>query len=396
MWSLVERPTTDHNVIGTKWIFKNKQDENGVIIRNKARLVAQGYSQVEGLDFGETFAPVARLESIRILLAYAAFNGFTLHQMDVKSAFLNGPLQEVYVSQPPGFVDPDHKDYVYKLHKALYGLKQAPRAWYDHLKKFLFDDGFVRGVIDPTLFTKRDKGDLILWQIYVDDIIFGSPNIHLCKKFAASMTKTFEMSLNADLKFFLGFQIQQFQEGIFLSQAKYLKDILEKFGMTDASPCKTPMPTKIVLTEDTNGIPFDPSIYRSMIGSLLYLCASRPDIMFSVCMCARFQASPRESHHKAVKHILRYLVHTPKLGLWYPKDAKFDLIGYTDVDWAGDKVDRKSTFGACQFLGRSLVSWSSKKQNCVALSTAEAEYIATASCATQLLWMRQTLKDYGI
>ena len=156
------------------------------------------------------------------------------------------------------------------------------------------------------------------------------------------------------------------------------------------------MPTKITLTEDTNGTPFDPSTYRSMIGSLLYLCASRPDIMFSVCMCARFQASPRESHHKAVKHILRYLVHTPKLGLWYPKDAKFDLIGYTDADWAGDKVDCKSTSGACQFLGRSLVSWSSKKQNCIALSTAEAEYIVAASCATQLLWMRQTLKDYSI
>ena len=210
------------------------------------------------------------------------------------------------------------------------------------------------------------------------------------------MTKNFEISLNTDLKFFLGFQIQQFQEGIFLSQAKYLKDILEKFGMSDASPCKTPMPTKITLTEDTNGTPFDPSTYRSMIGSLLYLCASRPDIMFSVCMCARFQAFPMESHHKAVKHILRYLVHTPKLGLWYPKDAKFDLIGYTDADWAGDKVDRKSTSGACQFFGRSLVSWSSKKQNCIALSTAEAEYIAAVSCATQLLWMRQTLKDYGI
>uniref|UniRef100_A0A8I7BEB6 Integrase catalytic domain-containing protein n=1 Tax=Hordeum vulgare subsp. vulgare TaxID=112509 RepID=A0A8I7BEB6_HORVV len=397
VWSLVERPTKEHNVIETKWIFKNKEDENETVLRNKARLVAQGYSQVEGLDFGETFAPVARLESIRILLAYAAFNAFTLHQMDVKSAFLNGPLQEeVYVSQPPGFVDPHHKDHGYKLYKALYGLKQAPRAWYNHLKKFLLDDGFVVGVIDPTLFLKKENGDLILCQIYVDDIIFDSPNIHLCKKFAASMTKTFEMSLNTDLKFFLGFQIQQFQEGIFLSQTKYLKDILENFDMTNAKPMKTSMATVVVLNEDTNGIPFDPSTYRSMIGSLLYLCASRPDIMLSVGICARFQASPSESHHTAVKHILRYLVHTPKLGLYYPKDAKFDLIGYSDADWAGDKVGRKSTSGACQFLGRSLVSWSSKKQNCVSLFTVEVEYIAAASCATQLLWMRQTLKDYGI
>lgn len=253
VWTLVERPTKEHNVIGTKWIFKNKQDEHGIIIRNKARLVAQGNSQVEGLDFDETFAPVARLESIRILLAYAAFNGFTLHQMDVKSAFLNGPLQEeVYVSQPPGFVDPDHKDYVYKLHKALYGLKQAPHAWYDHFKKFLINDGFVRGLIDPTLFTKREKGDLILCQIYVDDIIFGSPTIHLCKKFAASMTKEFEMSLNANLTYFLRFQIKQAKEGIFLSQTKYAQDILKKFGMTNAKPCKTPMATKVVLNADKN------------------------------------------------------------------------------------------------------------------------------------------------
>ena len=256
VWALVKRPNKEHNVIGTKWIFKKKQDEHGTIIRNKARLVAQGYSQVEGLDFDETFAPVAHLESIRILLAYAAFNGFTLHQMDVKSAFLDGPLQEeVYVSQPPGFVDPDHKDYVYKLHKALYGLKQVPRAWSNHFKKFLISDGFVRGLIDPTLFTKRENGDLILCQIYVDDIIFGSPNIHLCKKFATSMTKEFEMSLNANLKLFLGFQIQQFREGIFLSQTKYTKDILEKFGMTNAKPCKTPMATKVVLNADENGTP---------------------------------------------------------------------------------------------------------------------------------------------
>ena len=214
---------------------------------------------------------------------------------------------------------------------------------------------------------------------------FGSPNIHLCKKFAASMTKNFEMSLNADLKFFLGFQIQKFQEGIFLSRAKYLKDILEKFGMTDASPCKTPMPTKIVLTEDTNGIPFDPSKYRSMIGSLLYLCASRPDIMLSVCMCARYQAAPKECRLKAVKRIVRYLIHTPNFGIWYPKRSSFDLVGYSDSDYAGNKVDRKSTSGTCQFLGRYLVSWSSKKQNSVSLSTAEAEYIAAGSCCAQLL-----------
>ena len=254
----------------------------------------------------------------------------------------------------------------------------------------------MRGVIDATLFTKRTNGELLICQIYVDDIIFGSPNPSLCKWFSETMTKNFEMSMMGSLKYFLGFQIEQFAEGTFISQTKYIQDMLVKFDMKDAKPCKTPMPTKGYLDQDLSGIPFDATLYRSMIGSLLYLCASRPDIMLSVGMCARYQASPRESHHMAVKRILRYLVHTPLLGLWYPKEAKFDLLGYTDADWAGDKVDRKSTSGSCQFLGRSLVSWHSKKQNCVSLSTAEAEYVAAASCATQILWMRQTLKDYGL
>ena len=199
-----------------------------------------------------------------------------------------------------------------------------------------------------------------------------------------------------ELKFFLGLQIRQQHNGIFISQEKYLKDCLTKFGMQDCKSQKTPMATNGQLDADATGKDFDAKVYRSMIGSLLYLCASRPDIMLSVCMCARFQAAPKESHHQAVKRILRYLAHTPSLGLWYPKGSEFDLVGFSDSDWAGDKVDRKSTSGACHFLGRSLVCWSSKKQNCVSLSTAEAEYIVAGACCAQLLWMKQTLKDYGI
>ena len=394
VWSLVERPK--QNVVGTKWVFRNKQDEHGVVIRNKARLVAKGYSQVEGLDFGETYAPVARLEAIRILLAYATHHDFKLYQMDVKSAFLNGPIQEeVYVSQPPGFEDPKKPDHVYKLHKALYGLKQAPRAWYEHLKGFLVDQGFIMGKADPTLFTRKVDNDIFVCQIYVDDIIFGSTNQSFCDEFAKIMTNKFEMSMMGELKFFLGFQVKQLQDGTFISQTKYTQDILKKFDMHNAKPIKTPMKTSGHLGTDPTGKPVDQKVYRSMIGSLLYLCASRPDIMLSVCMCARFQAAPKESHLKAVKRILRYLVHTPNLGLWYPKGSKFKLVGFSDADYAGCKVDRKSTSGTCQFLGRSLVSWTSKKQNSVALSTAEAEYVAAGSCCAQLLWMRQTLKDFG-
>ena len=396
VWDLVERPK-NYNVIGTKWVFRNKQNEDGMVVRNKARLVAQGFTQVEGLDFGETFAPVARLEAIRILLAYACSHNIKLFQMDVKSAFLNGKISElVFVEQPPGFEDPKKPNHVYKLSKALYGLKQAPRAWYERLRDFLISKGFKIGKVDTTLFTKDIGKDLFVCQIYVDDIIFGSTNPSFCEEFGEMMSREFEMSMIGELSFFLGLQIKQLKEGTFVCQSKYVKDILKKFGMEDAKPIKTPMATNGHLDLDEGGNPVDQKLYRSMIGSLLYLTASRPDIMFSVCMCARFQAAPRECHLTAVKRILRYLKYSPNIGLWYPKGAHFDLVGFSDSDYAGCKVDRKSTSGGCQFLGRSLVSWSSKKQNSVALSTAEAEYISAGSCCAQLLWMKQTLLDYGV
>jgi hypothetical protein len=394
VWHLVPRP--NQNVVCTKWVFRNKQDEHGVVTRNKARLVAKGYSQVEGLDFYETYAPVARLESICILLAYATYHGFKLYQMDVKSVFLNGPIkEEVYVEQPSGFEDSEYPNHVYKLSKALYGLKQAPRAWYECLRDFLITNGFKVNKADPIVFTKTVAKDLFVCQIYVDDIIFGSTNKSTCEEFSRIMIQKFEMSMMGELKYFLGFQIKQLQEGTFISQTKYIQDILKKFGMKDGKPIKTPMGTNGHLDLDTGGKSIDQKVYRSMIGSLLYLCASRLDIMLSVYMCARFQADPKEVHLRSVKRIMRYLVYTPKFGLWYPKGSTFDLIGYSDANWAGCKIDRKSTSGTCQFLGRSLVSWASKKQNSAALSTAKAEYIGTGHCCAQLLWMKQTLRDYG-
>jgi hypothetical protein len=266
---------------------------------------------------------------------------------------------------------------------------------YECLRDFLITNGFKVGKANTTLFTKTIAKDLFVCQIYVDDIIFGSTNKSTCEEFSRIMIQKFEMSMMGELKYFLGFQVKQLQEGTFNSQTKYTQDILTKFGMKDAKPIKTPMGTNGHLDLDTGGKSVDQKVYRSMIGSLLYLCASRPDIMLSVCMCARFQVDPKEVHLRVVKRIMRYLVYTPKFGLWYPKGSTFDLIGYSDADWAGCKIDRKSTSGTCQFLGRSLVSWASKKQNSVALSTAEAEYIAAGHCCAQLLWMRQTLRDYG-
>jgi hypothetical protein len=242
VWSLVERPK--QNVIGTKWVFRNKQDEDGMVTKNKVRLVAKGYTQVEGLDFGETYAPVARLGTIHILLAFATHHNFKLHQMDFKSAFLNGPIsEEVYVDQPPGFEDPQFPNHIYKIHKALYGLKQAPRAWYECLKEFLLKKGFEIGKADPTLFTRKQGNDLFVCQIYVDDIIFGSTNQTWVDKLSRIMTKIFEMSMMGELKFFLGFQIKQRKDGTFISQTKYTNDMLKKFDMNNAKPIKTPMPS---------------------------------------------------------------------------------------------------------------------------------------------------------
>ncbi|KAK2363219.1 hypothetical protein QL285_088223 [Trifolium repens] len=396
VWKLVPCPP-DHSIIGTRWVFRNKLDENGKVIRNKARLVAQGYNQQEGIDYDETFAPVARLEAIRILLAYASHKCFKLFQMDVKSAFLNGFLnEEVYVHQPPGFKDEHKPNHVFKLTKALYGLKQAPRAWYERLSTFLLENSFSRGKIDTTLFRKTNNQDLLIVQVYVDDIIFGATNEKMCEEFSNLMQSEFEMSMMGELRFFLGLQIKQQDDGIFICQEKYIKDLLKKYKMNEAKIMSTPMHPSTSLDKDENGKLVSEKEYRGMIGSLLYLTASGPDIVFSVGICARFQSSPRESHLTAVKRIFRYLVGTPDVGLWYKKGSHFDLKAYCDADYARDKLEIKSTSGACQFLGEALVSWSCRKQNTIALSTTEAEYVSAANCCSQVIWIKNQLEDFSL
>ncbi|GKA03081.1 putative ribonuclease H-like domain-containing protein, partial [Tanacetum coccineum] len=350
----------------------------------------------EGVDYDEVFAPVARIEAIRLFLAFASFMGFTVYQMDVKSAFLYGNItEEVYVKQPPGFEDPTHPNKVYRVVKALYGLHQAPRAWYERLSTFLLKHGYRRGAIDKTLFIKKDRRDIMLVQVYVDDIIFGSTKSSMVKDFEELMQKEFKMSSMGELTFFLGLQVKQSNGGIFLSQDKYVKDILNKFDFRTIKPASTPIEAHKSLGKDEEGEDVDVHTYRSMIGCLMYLTASRPDIMFAVCLCARFQVTPKVSHLHAVKRIFRYLKHQPKLGLWYPKDSPFHLEAFSDSDYAGDNHDRRSTSGGCQYLGRRLVSWQCKKQTIVAISSTEAEYVAAASCCAQVLWMQNQLLDYG-
>ncbi|GJU94179.1 putative ribonuclease H-like domain-containing protein [Tanacetum coccineum] len=327
VWVLVDCPK-GVRPIGTKWVLKNKRDKRGIVIRNKARLVAQGYTQEEGIDYEEVFAPVARIEAIRLFLACASYMGFTVYQMDVKSAFLYGTIdEEVYVMQPPGFQDSEFPHRVYKISK--------------------------RHHRSDTVY-KKSQRRVLLVQVYVDDIIFGSSNPGLCREFEALMHDIFKMSAMGELSFFLGLT------------------------------AKTPMDRKNHWGKDGPGKDVDLHLYRSMIGSLMYLTASRLDIMFVVCVCARHQVTPKECHLHAVKRIFRYLKGYPMLGLWYPKESPFDLVVYSDSDYDSDNQDRKSTTTGYQFLGRRLISWQCKKHTIVATSTTEAEYVAAASCYGQL------------
>ncbi|GKC38293.1 retrovirus-related pol polyprotein from transposon TNT 1-94 [Tanacetum coccineum] len=383
-------------IITLKWIYKIKLDEYSDVLKNKARLVAKGYRQEEGIDFEESFAPVARIEAIRIFITNAASKNMTIYQMDVKTAFLNGDLkEEVYVSQPEGFVDLGFPTHVYCLKKALYGLKQAHRAWYDTLSRFLLDNNFSKGAVDLTLFTWTTGKHILLVQIYVDDIIFASTDPKACDIFSNEMSSKFQMSMMGQMSFFLGLQVSQNPGGIFINQSKFALEILKKFGMDSCDPVDTPMVDRLKLDEDPLGIPVDQTRFRSMVGSLMYLTASRPDLVFVVCMCARYQASPTKKHLEALKRVFQYLKGTINWGLWYLKDTAMALTAYADADHAGCQDTRRSTSGSAQFLGDKLVSWSSKKQKSTAISTTEAEYIAMSGCCAQILWMRSQLTDYG-
>nr|GEZ45974.1 retrovirus-related Pol polyprotein from transposon TNT 1-94 [Tanacetum cinerariifolium] len=395
VWVLV--PTPDNiSPLTLKWLFKNKHDEEQTVILNKSRLVVRGYHQEEGIDFKESFALVARMEAIRIFLAYATHKSFIVFQMDVKTAFLHGSLKEdVYVCQPEGFIDADHPIHVYKLKKALYGLKHAPRAWYDELSTFLLQNHFFEGTIDPTLFIRRFHNDILVVQVYVYDIIFGFTHPRYIQLFSDLMKSRFEMLMMWEMTFFLGLQVNQSPCGIFINQSNYVLEILKKYRMESCDPVGTPMEIKDKLDLDHNGTPVDATKYHCMISALMYLTSSRPDIVHATCLCAQYQAKTTEKHLKEVKRIFRYLQGTINTGLWYTKDSSFELTGFSDADYVGCKDTFKSTYGGAQFLVEKLVSWSSKKQDFTALSTTEAEYVSLSACCAQVLWKRTQLTDYG-
>ncbi|KAL0301339.1 UNVERIFIED_CONTAM: Retrovirus-related Pol polyprotein from transposon RE2 [Sesamum radiatum] len=374
-WELADRPK-DKEVIGVKWIYKTKLNADGSIQKHKARLVAKGYSQLPGIDYTETFAPVARLDTIRALIAIAN-KKWKIYQMDVKSAFVDGYIdEEIYVEQPQGFIAKGYEEKVLRLKKALYGLKQAPRAWYNRIDKYFMDRGFRRSLSEPTLYI-RAKGN----------------NEKMIQDFKEDMMKTFEMSDLGLMYFFLGIEINQEKEGIFICQRKYTETLLKKYKMESCKIVTTPLVTGEKYQKEDGSQKVDGSIYRSLIGSLLYLTATRPDIMFATSLLSRFMQSSSQVHYAAAKRILRYLRGTKDFGIWYKSTNDAKLVGYTDSDWAGSVDDMKSTSGYTFSLGSGIFTWASKKQATVAQSSAEAEYIAAAATSNQATWLRRILED---
>lgn len=392
-WRLVDLPT-GHRPIGLKWVYKLKKDAQGVVVKHKARLVAKGYVQRAGVDFDEVFAPVARLDSVRLLLALAAQEGWMAHHMDVKSAFLNGELvEEVYVGQPPGFEVVGEENKVYRLDKALYGLRQAPRAWNTKLDTTLKKIGFRQSPLEHGLYARGDGGRRLLVGVYVDDLVIVGGDSIMIDKFKRQMMDEFKMSDLGSLSFYLGIEVHQKDGVITLNQAAYASRIVEKAGLAGCNPCTTPMEPRLRLSKESTASPVNATEYRSLVGSLRYLVNTRPDLAYAVGYVSRFMEKPTDEHLGAVKRIVRYVAGTIHHGCRYTKEGEKKLQGYSDSDMAGDVDTRKSTTGVLFFLGKNLVSWQSQKQRVVALSSCESEYIAAATAACQGIWLARLLGD---
>ncbi|KAM1777797.1 hypothetical protein ACFX11_044412 [Malus domestica] len=394
-WTLVPLPP-NKNLVGCKWIYKIKTHHDGTIARYKARLVAKGFFQEAGLDYYETFSPVAKPTTVRLMLSLAATKGWRLKQLDVKNAFLHGFLdEEVYMCQPQGFFDSDHPKFVCKLDRSLYGLKQAPRAWNERFTRFLLTLGFKSSYADPSLYVKHDGQSVVVLLLYVDDIILSGDNETQVQAVITQLTSEFDMKDLGLLHYFLGLQIEYQPHGLLVHQSMYVSDLLKKTNMLDSKPCTTPChPNQKLLNHGSPPFP-DPGLYRSIVGALQYLTFTRPDVAYSVNQVCQFMHSPLQSHFVAVKRILRYLRGSMSLGLCF-KPGMLDIKAYTDVDWAGDPNDRRSTTGFVVFLGCNLISWSSKKQHTVSRSSTEAEYRAMATTTAEVVWLQQLLKDLHI
>ncbi|BBH07832.1 transposable element gene [Prunus dulcis] len=394
-WELVP-PDPTQNIVGCKWVFRIKRNSDGSIDRFKARLVAKGFHQRPGVDYLDTFSPVVKPTTVRVVLSLAVSRGWSLRQLDVNNAFLQGHLSEhVYMQQPPGFVDQDHPSYVCKLRKAIYGLKQAPRAWYHELRTFLLDYGFQNSYADTSLFVLTVAGQSMYILVYVDDLIITGVHTKMIDSFVAVLANRFSIKDLGQLSYFLGVEVVPNQQGILLSQRRYILDILARTHMTDAKPVLTPIPTSPPLLKSGTALP-DPTEYRTIVGSLQYLLITRPDLAFAVNKLSQYMHTPTTDHWNFVKRLLRYLCGTINEGLQIHRQSPLNLHAYSDADWAGDKNDFSSTSAYVIYLGRNPVSWSSKKQQTVARSSTEAEYRSVANAAAELNWLCYLLTDLRV
>ncbi|PKI44367.1 hypothetical protein CRG98_035241, partial [Punica granatum] len=395
-WDLVPA-SKRQNIIGCKWVFRIKRNADGSINRYKARLVAKGFHQRPGLDYTETFSPVIKPTTIRVVLSLAVSSGWPIRQLDVSNAFLHGSIdEEVYMVQPPGFVDSNHPTHVCRLRKALYGLKQAPRAWYRALKNFLMDYGFMTSKSDASLFVFTSGNTWIYFLVYVDDLLVTGNDSTAVQQLINALSSRFSIKDLGMLHYFLGVEAAPTSTGLFLSQHKYIRELLERTDMAGAKEVNTPMSCSASLLLHDGSPPADATEFRRVVGSLQYLSLTRPDIAFSVNKLSQYMHAPTQNHWTAVKRLLRYLKQTIFHGLHIKRQSSITLKAYSDADWAGDKDDRVSTSGYLVYLGANPISWSSKKQRSVARSSTEAEYRAVATTAAELAWVQSLLQELGV
>ena len=346
--------------------------------------MAKGYSQIAGVNYTEVFAPVASWDTIRSILAIAAQRGWCVYQLDVKSAFLYSELkEEVYIDQPEGYIKVGEEDKVYRLKKSLYGLKQAPRAWFSRIESYFKKEGFKKSDYDHTLFFKKTENNLLVVSLYVDNLIFTGSDEILCAEFKSSMQKEFEMTDLGKMKFFLGIEVHQSEAGIHICQKKYAKEVLDRFNMKSCNSVKNPIVPGTIVSKEGIKIA-DVTLYKQLVGCLMYLTVTRPDLMFVVCLFSRFMSDPKEEHMLIAKRV------------FYGRSSKMNLLGYTDSDYAQDVDDRKSTSGYVFLLNRTAVSWCSRKQDIVTLSSTEAEYVAASSSACHCVWLKGILQELGL